>query len=246
MMAVAKELLSCHRLYKNNRTVEQYFHKGFILAALLLLDANTSRRWEYWLKACDKGALPADPIPQIDWLKYLGTPENRAAAADLLKCCEQGEANQFLDWLLHGFGYDAPPSWADADIRTLEHWEKHFGDAFPAMMLYPAAYFTDLLQEIISKYKRSNTGCFPTPMHVSVCMAEMTFSDNPRGKAASVCDPCCGAGNMLLAASNYSLNLYGQDINELLLKGLKVQAFMYVPWIMLMPDHIQKLFEEAN
>ena len=49
-------------------------------------------------------------------------------------------------------------------------------------------------------------------------------------KTASVCDPCVGFGRLLMAASNYSLHLYGMDIDYSILKVCKANMWMYVPW----------------
>jgi len=43
---------------------------------------------------------------------------------------------------------------------------------------------------------------------------------------------------MLLYASNYSLNLYGIDINHLLTKIAKVNAYFYVPWLAFRPKNL--------
>ena len=68
----------------------------------------------------------------------------------------------------------------------------------------------------------------------------MNFGDEPeqKKKRLSVCDPCCGAGVMLLYASNYSLNLYGVDISLLLTKIAQVNAFIYVPWMAYRPMNL--------
>jgi hypothetical protein len=47
----------------------------------------------------------------------------------------------------------------------------------------------------------------------------------------STLDPCLGTGRMLLHASNYSLRLYGQDINETCVKASLVNGYLYAPWM---------------
>jgi len=61
----------------------------------------------------------------------------------------------------------------------------------------------------------------------------------------SVCDPFCGTVNMLLSASNYSLNLYGLDISHLLTKIAKVNGFIYIPWLVYRPKNLT-IFDQAE
>jgi len=71
-------------------------------------------------------------------------------------------------------------------------------------------------------------------------MTQMNFGGQPQHelKRMSVLDPCCGTGGMLLYASNYSLNLFGQDISPLLTKMAKINAFIYMPWMVSKPKHL--------
>lgn len=78
---------------------------------------------------------------------------------------------------------------------------------------------------------------YPTPMNVCECMARMTMHDVgstlPDGRdarLASVCDPCVGTGRMLLAASNFSLNLHGMDIDGLMVDACSVNLALFAPW----------------
>jgi hypothetical protein len=81
-------------------------------------------------------------------------------------------------------------------------------------------------------------GFFATPMTLARMMAEMTFSgaDHERAKRESVCDPCCGTGTLLLAASNYSLNLYGQDLSLSMVRMCRLNGWLYAPWMVFWPD----------
>ena len=49
-------------------------------------------------------------------------------------------------------------------------------------------------------------------------------------RAMTVCDPCVGTGRLLLHASNYSLRLYGQDIDPTLCLATLVNGFLFAPW----------------
>lgn len=80
---------------------------------------------------------------------------------------------------------------------------------------------------------------FPTPHEVVACMVEMTFGDAAKGGADlrtySVCDPCVGSGRMLLHASNYSMFLFGQDIDPLMVEITKINGALYAPWLVCPP-----------
>ncbi len=85
--------------------------------------------------------------------------------------------------------------------------------------------------------KSNGHGFFPTPASVVKMMTQMTFAGQSveKQKRASMMDPCCGTGIMLLYASNHSLNLYGNDISPLLVKMAKINAFIYIPWLACRP-----------
>jgi hypothetical protein len=66
-------------------------------------------------------------------------------------------------------------------------------------------------------------------------MVQMTIHDarvegrDPR--LMSVFDPCVGSGRMLLHASNFSLNLWGQDVDPLAVAMCKINGALYAPWM---------------
>jgi N-6 DNA methylase len=98
----------------------------------------------------------------------------------------------------------------------------------------PADYFGDVMCEL--KGRRNRTGFYPTPHSVCEMMARMTFFDAGRDGAvdlrkATVCDPCVGTGRMLLHAANYSLRLYGQDIDPRVVQACLINGALYAPWI---------------
>lgn len=76
----------------------------------------------------------------------------------------------------------------------------------------------DFLGQIymFGNFGNKGTGQFFTPYHISEFMADITiFETNPKQKIEeqgfiSVCEPCCGSGGMIIAASE---SLKKQDIN---------------------------------
>src|SRR5919197_878659 len=58
-----------------------------------------------------------------------------------------------------------------------------------------------------------------------------TRADGRDLRLTSVCDPCVGSGRMLLHASNFSLCLFGQDIDPLAVAMCKINGALYAPWL---------------
>ncbi|GJL61688.1 MAG: hypothetical protein NPIRA04_03420 [Nitrospirales bacterium] len=102
-------------------------------------------------------------------------------------------------------------------------------------LLHPYDYMGELLAEQRSR-GWNTTGFFPTPHAICEMMTQMTVVEgesinghDPRTR--SIMDPCCGTGRMLLHTSNYSLNLYGMDIDPLVLTITKINGALYCPWL---------------
>lgn len=83
--------------------------------------------------------------------------------------------------------------------------------------------------ELASPKNWKGNGYFPTPMHICLMMTEMQMTDTDKTKTVNV--PCMGTGSMLLAASNYSLRLFGQDISLDMVKMATINAYLFMPWM---------------
>jgi hypothetical protein len=85
-------------------------------------------------------------------------------------------------------------------------------------------------------------GFYPTPMSVVTLMEKMTFVPGDQ-RCQTVNDPCVGTGRMLLAASNRSLRLSGQDIQRRCVLATFINGALYAPWLSFpLPAH---LFQES-
>ncbi len=62
-------------------------------------------------------------------------------------------------------------------------------------------------------------------------MTQLTMSREDDLRSKKVSDPALGTGRMLLHASNYSLRMYGQDIDPLVVKISKINGALYAPWM---------------
>lgn len=135
----------------------------------------------------------------------------------------------FLSWLLFGLGHkgqseppDEPAGCQGASDRLYQVF------SLDAMMLWPHDYFGCLLAE--SSYGKSQ-GFYPTPHHICEFMTQMVCDEKRDMRTETVCDPCVGTGRMVLHASNYSLRLYGMDIDGTLIKATLVNGYCYAPWL---------------
>lgn len=208
-----------------------------------------STRWDYWSRTIATGKLLDEPIPQIDWLST-GHDEPRNNLEKCIGLCNNRFSRHaldlFVDWLLHAFGDPSVKELPnDLEPRLNTGWYKTFNGAcdrtrqLGLFLQYPFDYLGEYAAELYGSGRSNPTGYFPTPINVSLMMAKMMMSENDKTK--SVCDPCVGSGRLLMAASNYSLNLYGMDIDKSILNICKVNMWQYVPWGVYRPKLIKGL-----
>ena len=213
--------------------------KGWLIPYMLKLDEIFFGRWEYWLKIIKENKIPDGPIPQI-LLKAAEDYTERSVQKNIKACLDRGpqelssSLEVFIDWIVWGLGMGKEFPKVSEELD--DFWYRTFN-----LGLYykePADHWGMVAMEAMGKSNRN--GFFPTPANVVKMMTEMTFSgiSPDKLKKASVIDPCCGTGIMLLYASNHSLNLHGNDINPLLVKMAKINAFIYVPWLAYRPDDL--------
>ena len=213
---------------------------GWLIPYLTALDHMYYKRWDYWLQAVKDDKIPREPIPYI----HFRAPycyDKRQVQKNLKKCLDYANhyssrpLDEFIDWILWGFNHRRDLTFPAIDERIDDYWYRTFN--LGLFYEEPADHFADIACEsYVGKYH----GYFPTPPQVVEMMVHMNFGDEPLHdhKQLSVCDPCFGTGVMLLYASNYSLNLWGVDINHLLTKIAIVNAYIYVPWLVHRPRHL--------
>jgi type I restriction-modification system DNA methylase subunit len=87
--------------------------------------------------------------------------------------------------------------------------------ALLSSVVYDNGVFKDYLGDLFMRCNQGNnsTGQFFTPYHISQFMAKATIGDEVITKAENdgiltVCDPCCGAGGLMLAALDVLKNDY--------------------------------------
>lgn len=132
---------------------------------------------------------------------------------------------------------------------------KMFGEL--TMMYEYKNEIVDILGEIYMQNKigNSNLGQFFTPFHISECMAKMIVNKEDAERIIdkkgyiTMCEPCCGAGVMVLGAAkalkdqdiNYQQDLlvYAVDISEICVYMTYIQLSLYgIPAIVFCGDSI--------
>lgn len=204
--------------------------KGWFQPYLFIIDSMFSRRWAYWTEVLLTSE--AGPIPQISFSEARDK-ETLKMLSDCLdvrySTGDDMSFTGFLEWLLWGFG-DIDGRNDQINDRTNEALYRRFN--LGLMLKNPSDYFGYIKCENRGRGK-DPLGFFPTPHNVCELMARMTYGDRDpeKMKWTTVCDPCVGTGRMLLHASNFSLNLMGNDIDRSCVFASKVNGYLFVPWL---------------
>lgn len=141
-------------------------------------------------------------------------------------------------WLAWGLAVNHEDGRPRAYGGATEEWDEILYRDFHLGRLQAAD--ADVLGFLLSKHRGKGWNphaYFPTSMNVCQCMAQIVMhdvdgklDDGRDARMASVFDPCVGTGRMLLAASNFSVNLYGMDIDPTMVDACAVNLALYAPW----------------
>jgi hypothetical protein len=190
-------------------------------------------RWGYRLRTLAAGRLLDEPIPQI----HFGVADNAVFGLlhewSRLVGHDGGGWSDFrtlLDWLCWALALSREPPRLSDEVNE----KLYRGVDLRPLLQCPYDY---LGQHVAAGKARgwNPTAFYPTPHNVVELMVRMTVADSradgrdPRTR--TVADPCVGSGRMLLHASNYSLCLFGQDIDPLAVAMCKVNGALYAPWL---------------
>jgi hypothetical protein len=210
--------------------------RGWLLPYVMLIHENhpaVPDRWGYQLRTLEAGRLPDEPIPQIafgppdtkvfsllhDWSRLIGGD-----------CGGWTDFRTLLDWLCWGLALcRVEPRLAD-EVNEQLYRRVNLQPLLEKPHDYLGAYVAE------GKSRGWNpTGFYPTPHNVVECMVRMLMHDAGKGgrdpRTLTVCDPCVGSGRMLLHASNFSLCLFGQDVDPRAVAMCKVNGALYAPWL---------------
>ena len=185
-------------------------------------------RWAFWVDILQTKKKP-EAIPEI---LFLNSPKAEVLKhlknllTDYICYSSSVGLSEFLDWLLWGFGEGNER--AKISEKVNEYWYKTFN--LDLLTENPYDYLGDLMAERKMGRWNNPAGFYATPHPIVQMMVSITMKKN-KDITSSVYDPAVGTGRMLLEASNYSLNLFGQDIDYNCVKACKVNGYLYVPWL---------------
>jgi hypothetical protein len=224
------------RLPRLGDTPPPWHYRGWLLPYVFQLHGlvpAVADRWGYHQRTLEAGKLLDEPIPQVafgppdhkvfsrlhDWSRLIGWD-----------CGGWSDFRTLLDWLGWGLSLSKEmPRLADGVNEEL-YRQVNLGP----LLVVPHDYLGEYVA--VGKSRGWNpTGFYPTPHNVVELMVRMTMHDTSKEgrdpRTAKVCDPCVGSGRMLLHASNFSLCLFGQDIDPLAVAMCKINAALYAPWL---------------
>lgn len=212
--------------------IKPWQYRGWLVPYRQMAEAHplVEPRYTYVLQTLEAGKILDTPPPEISFYNELSR-EVQPGLKMLNKLLDQIEytvgtwnaMREFCDWLGFALGVTHTPSKLKFDLQ--EYLYRTFN--LEPLLLYPTDYLGQLLCE--SNYGKKQ-GFFPTPMCISDLMARCVGGGGQDYKFAKTEDCAVGTGRLLLAASNFSLRLYGQDIDALCCLITKINLALYAPW----------------
>lgn len=235
---------------------EKTFH-GWLKVMLVETESLINGRWDYWLDILETNEVENKPIPKLN---FIGAGEPKCnLGRQMIERCLTYQLGQFsgyknfelfIDWLLYSFGSELVkelPKDINDDLN--DYWYKNFKPSI--LFANPADYFVTVASGLYGKAFNSNA-FYPTPNNIVDMMVKMVHSDSEseKEKYGMVCEPCMGSGIMLLHQSNYSLRMFGNDIDMFMCKIATVNMYLYIPWMITNTDTMnvimQKMYVKYN
>lgn len=215
-------------------SIPKYPSKGWLFPYLLMGSSLFDKRWDWWLSCIDKNEL-IGKIPRIGFFHSVHESPVQDTLKNLENCVKHlvskgygsNSLNYFVDWILWGLG----GRFSEQPIKLDEKASRWLYENFQLGLLQkaPFDYWGYLASEEKGNGKwRNPTAFFPTPHSVVSMTIKMLLAD-VKEQNFSLCDPCAGTGIILMEASNYTVDLYAQEIDLTICKMLEVNAFLYMP-----------------
>jgi len=228
--------------------VAPWHYKGWMLQQIQLAHYHPQvcNRWGWYMRTLEAGKLLDEPIPRIIFAD--GISDRTESFKVLRKALDvifndTGSWSAFpalIDWLAWACGV------ANEEPRLSEQTNEKLYRTFDfgPLLLEPYDALGTLYAE--GKGRWNPSAFYPTPHNIVEMMTRMMLEGEPDCRTRSVCDPCVGTGRMLLHASNYSLRLYGVDIDRICVLATKINGVLYAPWLTFpIPDDILGVKSEA-
>jgi len=207
-------------------------YRGWLLYYRMVLEEHPTvgRRWDYWFRTMMSGRLLPEPIPKLEIAPHPDRTVFRAIE-DWVRLidrhCSGGSAvEKLLEWFLWSFGHSKRTPGFCEELNESLYRQVNIGP----MLVTPYDYIGEWIA--MQKSGWNPNAFYPTPHSVVDCMVRMTMESDEDARGKKVMDPCVGSGRMLIHASNYSLRLYGIDIDPAMVKLTCMNGALYVPWIL--------------
>lgn len=233
---------------------------GWFREPLMVIEAALWGRWPYWVATVLNhrlGPLPEWAIPQIPFGPISGgsrIAHSNPKIVEMVETAEEAKKRVFkafgdalrtgdnlsdlLAWWLYAFG--SPTVTEQPKLTDEGKVAMYSGLNLGWLLGHPGDWGAILCLEFLGPDRRG--GWFPTPINVAKMMTEMTLGVGDGDKRTlSVNDPCVGTGVFLLCASNYSLNLSGQDINRTMCLACEFNGWLFVPWLVYGQHSVREL-----
>ena len=158
-----------------------------------------------------------------------------------------------IRWIAWGLAVNHEPEPPRAPGGPANEWSDLLYREFHLCRLQAAD--TDLLADVIMEQRGSGwnpRAFFATPMELCVMMVQMTMGDRTilddgrDARLASVMDPCVGTGRMLLAASNYSVNMWACDIDPMMVDACAINLALFAPWAVYIDERARVLLSRGT
>lgn len=219
-------------------------YQGWLLPYIILANAarpDLTNRWGWWAACHLKGGLVSEPIPHIHFGSEFGSGAKDAFKV-IDRCLEiigsgtggsWSAYTDFIEWLAWGCGVRREKP--NLNEKTNEELYRAFN--LEPFLTRPSDYLGQHLAERKGKGWNPNA-FFPTPHTVCEFMTQINFMNASYdgdgaidSRMMTVCDPALGSGRQLMHASNFSVRLYGMDIDPLVVKICLINGAMFVPWM---------------
>lgn len=231
--SVGRFLIDNGRLPALGDEVPPWHYRGWLVPYIQMCEEHPAiaPRYDYVLRTLEAGKLLDEPIPQVNFVSE-GAADAKGGVkmlADMVKITEYRSGfsrsiDLVCDWL--GFALAVSNNPPELDAKDQEKLYRLFDVS--KWLLHPTDYIGQHMAEMSVG---QSAGFYPTPMSICTMMAMMTHGSNDRDmRSETVMDCAVGTGRLLLTGSNYSLRLYGQDINYLCVLVTKINLALFAPW----------------
>lgn len=203
-------------------------------------------RWGYLIETRRRGHLLEHPIPTLDFQYNAEGMKHLEALVHVMEGPYRTweSFSMLVDWLAWGCGASAyyPERVTDEMAEALYRLLK-----VEIWLSYPFDYLGHMI-EVVTGSGWNPSGFYPTPFDVVDILLRAQVGPDPgdlRDKTFYDCS--VGTGRTLLEASNYSLRLYGQDIDGFVIKICLINGCFYAPWMIdPLPDRFWQHHEQSR